>query len=158
MDELEQTVGEMSGDDIQDEARHVTVKVEPQESCGAEFDAAPCTSSTSANAVTKMNGSQDPHAHQSPNGPYYNAASVPPAAQSTPQSGDKRKSHDSNNNTPDGTQGRAKRNRYISIACNECKRRKIKCNGNNPCHRCGRLSLECIYATNGTGTDFKESE
>ncbi|KUM56481.1 hypothetical protein ACN42_g10733 [Penicillium freii] len=34
-----------------------------------------------------------------------------------------------------GTQARTKRNRYISIACNECKRRKIKCNGQMPCQR-----------------------
>ncbi|KAL4899145.1 hypothetical protein BDW74DRAFT_189518 [Aspergillus multicolor] len=40
-------------------------------------------------------------------------------------------------------QTRSKRNRYISIACNECKRRKIKCNGNQPCNRCGHLKLEC---------------
>ncbi|KAK5115987.1 hypothetical protein LTR62_000443 [Meristemomyces frigidus] len=45
-------------------------------------------------------------------------------------------------------QQRAKRNRYISIACNECKRRKIKCNGQNPCQRCGNLSLDCVYAPN----------
>ncbi|KAK5134963.1 hypothetical protein LTR08_005915 [Meristemomyces frigidus] len=43
---------------------------------------------------------------------------------------------------------RAKRNRYISIACNECKRRKIKCNGQAPCQRCGNLNLECVYAPN----------
>ncbi|KAF2667647.1 fungal-specific transcription factor-like protein [Microthyrium microscopicum] len=52
---------------------------------------------------------------------------------------------------------RAKRNRYISIACNECKRRKIKCNGQNPCQRCGNLSLECVYAPNCC-INFKDSE
>ncbi|TAQ87163.1 hypothetical protein B7494_g4511 [Chlorociboria aeruginascens] len=56
------------------------------------------------------------------------------------------------------TQTRAKRNRYISIACNECKRRKIKCNGNTPCHRCGNLNLECQYAPNCCSNGFKESE
>ncbi|KAL4921104.1 fungal-specific transcription factor domain-containing protein [Aspergillus aurantiobrunneus] len=50
----------------------------------------------------------------------------------------KRKAEPSN-----GTQTRSKRNRYISIACNECKRRKIKCNGQVPCQRCGHLKLEC---------------
>ncbi|KAL2354080.1 fungal-specific transcription factor-like protein [Cryomyces antarcticus] len=52
---------------------------------------------------------------------------------------------------------RAKRNRYISIACNECKRRKIKCNGENPCQRCGNLSLECLYAPNCCSS-FRDSE
>lgn len=28
-------------------------------------------------------------------------------------------------------------------ASNECKRRKIKCNGQVPCQRCGHLNLEC---------------
>ncbi|OQO05006.1 hypothetical protein B0A48_08025 [Cryoendolithus antarcticus] len=57
--------------------------------------------------------------------------------------GNKRKSED-------GQQGmsKAKRSRYISLACNECKRRKIKCNGQTPCQRCGNLSLECVYAPN----------
>jgi hypothetical protein len=52
---------------------------------------------------------------------------------------------------------RSKRSRYISIACNECKRRKIKCNGENPCARCGNLSLECVYAPNCCTNNFKDS-
>ncbi|KAL8712241.1 MAG: hypothetical protein Q9220_003392 [cf. Caloplaca sp. 1 TL-2023] len=52
---------------------------------------------------------------------------------------------------------RAKRNRYISIACNECKRRKIRCNGQAPCQRCGNLSLQCVYAPNCCSTGFKDS-
>ncbi|CAO2650750.1 Nn.00g020420.m01.CDS01 [Neocucurbitaria sp. VM-36] len=63
----------------------------------------------------------------------------------------KRKSEDG------GPQPRAKRNRYISIACNECKRRKIKCNGQTPCQRCGNLNLECLYAPNCCN-NFKESD
>lgn len=63
----------------------------------------------------------------------------------------KRKSDDGNG------QPRAKRNRYISIACNECKRRKIKCNGQTPCQRCGNLNLECLYAPNCCN-NFKESD
>lgn len=63
----------------------------------------------------------------------------------------KRKSEDG------AAQPRAKRNRYISIACNECKRRKIKCNGQTPCQRCGNLSLECLYAPNCCN-NFKESD
>ncbi|KAL1872191.1 hypothetical protein Plec18167_006794 [Paecilomyces lecythidis] len=57
-----------------------------------------------------------------------------------------------------GTHTRAKRNRYISIACNECKRRKIKCNGQVPCQRCGHLNLECQYAPNCCSSNFKDSE
>ncbi|MCJ1243721.1 hypothetical protein MMC30_000918 [Trapelia coarctata] len=56
------------------------------------------------------------------------------------------------------SQTRAKRNRYISLACNECKRRKIKCNGETPCHRCGNLNLDCLYAPNCCSSSFKESE
>jgi hypothetical protein len=41
---------------------------------------------------------------------------------------------------------------------NECKRRKIKCNGENPCGRCGKLSLECQYSPNCCTNGFKESE
>ncbi|OJJ44809.1 hypothetical protein ASPZODRAFT_70907 [Penicilliopsis zonata CBS 506.65] len=57
-----------------------------------------------------------------------------------------------------GTHTRTKRNRYISIACNECKRRKIKCNGQVPCQRCGHLNLECRYAPNCCNNNFKESD
>lgn len=63
----------------------------------------------------------------------------------------KRKSEDA------PAQPRAKRNRYISIACNECKRRKIKCNGQTPCQRCGNLNLDCQYAPNCCN-NFKESD
>ncbi|EUC37663.1 hypothetical protein COCCADRAFT_85149 [Bipolaris zeicola 26-R-13] len=63
----------------------------------------------------------------------------------------KRKSEDA------PAQPRAKRNRYISIACNECKRRKIKCNGQTPCQRCGNLNLDCQYSPNCCN-NFKESE
>lgn len=41
---------------------------------------------------------------------------------------------------------------------NECKRRKIKCNGQTPCQRCGNLSLECVYAPNCCSSSFKDSE
>ncbi|KAJ6185279.1 hypothetical protein N7519_006580 [Penicillium mononematosum] len=40
---------------------------------------------------------------------------------------------------------RKKRRKYIAKACNGCKRRKIKCNGQSPCQRCGRQHIECIY-------------
>ncbi|KAK3115794.1 hypothetical protein LTR53_004525 [Teratosphaeriaceae sp. CCFEE 6253] len=94
-----------------------------------------------------------------PNDPYQTLASLannqlPPSDNNTPPedgSSGKRKAGD------DGTpQQRAKRNRYISIACNECKRRKIKCNGQSPCQRCGNLNLDCVYAPNCCN-GFKDS-
>ncbi|KAH7375289.1 fungal-specific transcription factor domain-containing protein [Plectosphaerella cucumerina] len=60
--------------------------------------------------------------------------------------------------SPAGKQQRSKRNRYISIACNECKRRKIKCNGETPCQRCGNLNLACLYAPNCCSNSFRESD
>lgn len=41
---------------------------------------------------------------------------------------------------------------------NECKRRKIKCNGETPCQRCGNLNLACLYAPNCCSNSFKESD
>lgn len=81
------------------------------------------------------------------------------STQDSPQSsaaGDKRKADDGPNG---GSQSntRSKRNRYISIACNECKRRKIRCNGQTPCHRCGNLNLECVYAPNCCSNSLKDS-
>ncbi|WYZ35681.1 hypothetical protein EsH8_X_000328 [Colletotrichum jinshuiense] len=70
-------------------------------------------------------------------------------------SGSKRKSEDESNAAK---QQRSKRNRYISIACNECKRRKIKCNGETPCQRCGNLNLACLYAPNCCSNNFKDSD
>ncbi|KAK4995981.1 hypothetical protein LTR66_004302 [Elasticomyces elasticus] len=74
------------------------------------------------------------------------------AAAAADEHGNKRKSEDGSQ------QPRAKRNRYISIACNECKRRKIKCNGQTPCQRCGNLNLECLYAPNCCSNGFRDSE
>jgi len=45
----------------------------------------------------------------------------------------------------------------LTLKSNECKRRKIKCNGQNPCQRCGNLNLDCVYAPNCCN-GFKESE
>ncbi|KAL5363962.1 fungal-specific transcription factor domain protein [Aspergillus floccosus] len=89
--------------------------------------------------------------------PQVDRTAPPPATaeQSSPSAGDsaKRKAEQTN-----GTHTRTKRNRYISIACNECKRRKIKCNGQVPCQRCGHLNLECRYAPNCCNNNFKDSE
>lgn len=37
------------------------------------------------------------------------------------------------------------RDPYVIKACEECRRRKIRCNGVKPCRRCDRLSLVCFY-------------
>lgn len=44
------------------------------------------------------------------------------------------------------------------VGSNECKRRKIKCNGETPCQRCGNLNLACLYAPNCCSNSFKESD
>lgn len=44
------------------------------------------------------------------------------------------------------TKGRHKRLKVIS-ACNECRRKKTKCNGEKPCSRCLKSSIECKYST-----------
>ncbi|RAK91801.1 C6 transcription factor [Aspergillus costaricaensis CBS 115574] len=45
----------------------------------------------------------------------------------------------------DEARPRKRRRKYIAKACNECKRRKIKCNGQSPCQRCGRQRIDCVY-------------
>ncbi|KAG8169691.1 hypothetical protein KVR01_000436 [Diaporthe batatas] len=72
--------------------------------------------------------------------------------------GAKRKLNDNASDDSSQRQQRSKRNRYISIACNECKRRKIKCNGETPCQRCGNLNLACQYAPNCCSNNFKDSD
>ncbi|KAB8207905.1 hypothetical protein BDV34DRAFT_223102 [Aspergillus parasiticus] len=40
---------------------------------------------------------------------------------------------------------RKKRAKYTQVACNECKRRKLKCSGEPTCSRCARDGVPCIY-------------
>ncbi|KAH8809356.1 hypothetical protein F5884DRAFT_402627 [Xylogone sp. PMI_703] len=47
---------------------------------------------------------------------------------------------------PQSTQ--SKRSRYISNACGECRRRKIKCDGGDPCERCQVQLTKCYYRRN----------
>ncbi|KAI1341049.1 hypothetical protein F5Y15DRAFT_376785 [Xylariaceae sp. FL0016] len=87
------------------------------------------------------------------------ARSAPVAERTTTAAGAKRKSSpDDSPGARAAPQQRSKRNRYISIACNECKRRKIKCNGQTPCQRCGNLNLQCLYAPNCCSNSVKDSE
>ncbi|MCJ1380478.1 hypothetical protein MMC17_003583 [Xylographa soralifera] len=46
----------------------------------------------------------------------------------------------------------------LKMGSNECKRRKIKCNGETPCLRCGNLSLQCVYEANCCSSGFKDTE
>ncbi|AEO64408.1 uncharacterized protein THITE_2110543 [Thermothielavioides terrestris NRRL 8126] len=79
-----------------------------------------------------------------------------PASTIVPSSNNAKRRADDADGAP-AKQQRSKRNRYISIACNECKRRKIKCNGQTPCQRCGHLNLQCLYAPNCCA-NLKDSE
>jgi Fungal Zn(2)-Cys(6) binuclear cluster domain len=38
-----------------------------------------------------------------------------------------------------------KGNRRVTQACEACKRRKVRCNGDAPCHQCQHFKLSCIY-------------
>ncbi|KNG89707.1 putative fungal specific transcription factor [Aspergillus nomiae NRRL 13137] len=40
---------------------------------------------------------------------------------------------------------RKKRAKYTQVACNECKRRKLKCSGEPTCSRCARDGVPCVY-------------
>ncbi|KAL1962252.1 hypothetical protein VTN77DRAFT_9842 [Rasamsonia byssochlamydoides] len=60
----------------------------------------------------------------------------------------------SNNVVPE----KRKRSKYIAKACNECKRRKIRCNGQQPCQRCGRQMVQCIYAVDSSVHDSQNIE
>jgi len=31
------------------------------------------------------------------------------------------------------------------IACLNCRKQKIRCNGSQPCERCGRMKLQCLF-------------
>ncbi|RAH49310.1 putative C6 transcription factor [Aspergillus brunneoviolaceus CBS 621.78] len=58
----------------------------------------------------------------------------------------------------DGANPRKRRRKYIAKACNECKRRKIKCNGETPCQRCGRQRIDCIYDKPPRHTDGESDQ
>ncbi|KAK9327031.1 fungal-specific transcription factor domain-containing protein [Lipomyces starkeyi] len=54
--------------------------------------------------------------------------------------------HDRQNAAPpSGSARKRKRSKYVAMACFECKRRKVKCNGQNNCERCTKMNLECAY-------------
>ncbi|OAA70568.1 Casein kinase II, regulatory subunit [Cordyceps fumosorosea ARSEF 2679] len=96
-----------------------------------------------------------PQQHASPGSASFGGNSATPGDVGGASAG-KRKSTD--DGQASAKQTRSKRNRYISIACNECKRRKIKCNGETPCKRCGNMGLNCLYTPNCCANTFKDSE
>ncbi|KAL1846408.1 hypothetical protein VTK73DRAFT_288 [Phialemonium thermophilum] len=95
---------------------------------------------------------QHQHQHQRYQSQYYH--SPDPAGSGAASGNAKRKTAEEEN----AAKQQRKRTRYTSIACNECKRRKIKCNGQTPCQRCGNLALQCLYEPNCCSHDFKETE
>ncbi|PCG91576.1 Casein kinase II, regulatory subunit [Penicillium occitanis (nom. inval.)] len=51
-----------------------------------------------------------------------------------------------------------KRTKYAAKACVECKRRKVKCCGEQPCQRCRRRMMECVFAANDATADSRNIE
>lgn len=47
--------------------------------------------------------------------------------------------------TPPQPQPQQRRRRRPALSCRECRRRKIKCDHNNPCAQCLRHKTRCIY-------------
>ncbi|CAG9990387.1 unnamed protein product [Clonostachys byssicola] len=62
------------------------------------------------------------------------------------------------NNTTSTIPEKRKRTKYVNKACKECKRRKIKCGGQQPCERCRRHELECEYAADNVNSDSQNIE
>ncbi|PWN37571.1 uncharacterized protein FA14DRAFT_117809, partial [Meira miltonrushii] len=36
--------------------------------------------------------------------------------------------------------------RRVPAACNFCRMRKLRCDGNTPCRQCARRMIQCIYS------------
>ncbi|OKL61995.1 hypothetical protein UA08_02541 [Talaromyces atroroseus] len=48
-----------------------------------------------------------------------------------------------------------KRGKYTQVACNECKRRKLKCSGGDVCKRCASNGMTCVYALQSLPTQTR---
>lgn len=114
--------------------------------------------SSSPGSATVGINSAHAHHHQNQNNAATTATSPATDGGAAGAGGTKRSSEDDIYSSSSARQQRSKRNRYISIACNECKRRKIKCNGETPCQRCGNLNLQCLYAPNCCSNSIKDSD
>ncbi|EJT99485.1 hypothetical protein DACRYDRAFT_101187 [Dacryopinax primogenitus] len=52
---------------------------------------------------------------------------------------------------------RSKRGKYVSKACLECRRRKLKCSGEEPCQRCIRYGKECCFSEDHAAAEILRS-
>ncbi|KAI1503411.1 hypothetical protein F5X99DRAFT_375160 [Biscogniauxia marginata] len=134
------------------EVRYLTTLAETP----AAASASPASPSLTNNSHSHSHSHHQQHHHHPASSNPINNRSV--SVSST--AGTKRKDSGADDLPPGKStpQQRSKRNRYISIACNECKRRKIKCNGETPCQRCGNLNLQCLYAPNCCSNSVKDSD
>ncbi|KAJ9138238.1 hypothetical protein NKR23_g8720 [Pleurostoma richardsiae] len=57
--------------------------------------------------------------------------------------------HDCTPDPPERPAKKMKRGKYISRACTSCKRRKIKCEGGDPCAQCIARNRPCVSAPRG---------
>ena len=65
-------------------------------------------------------------------------------------------SHETHRNAMDNTSPERKKQRIrVQRACNICKRRKVKCDGNKPCLNCIKKEIDCEY-NNSSNTTKKE--
>lgn len=51
---------------------------------------------------------------------------------------------------------RRKRAKIIS-ACGECRRKKTKCNGENPCRNCEKSGVACVYPSSSSNDDKRNA-
>ncbi|OJJ51535.1 hypothetical protein ASPZODRAFT_57563 [Penicilliopsis zonata CBS 506.65] len=51
-----------------------------------------------------------------------------------------------------------KRAKYTQVACNECKRRKLKCTGESSCFRCVCNGIQCVYTSSRPLTESSEAK
>ncbi|KAL4882260.1 hypothetical protein BJY04DRAFT_227402, partial [Aspergillus karnatakaensis] len=90
-----------------------------------------------------MNPSISAHQHQHQSTSIWERS--PEASVSASVNGDRDRDRAGENEFEAELVPRKRRRKYIAKACNECKRRKIKCNGERPCVRCGRQRISCVY-------------
>lgn len=55
------------------------------------------------------------------------------------------------------SQRQQRRRRRSALSCQECRRRKIKCDHNNPCAHCLRHGAQCIYQPYADGFDARST-
>ncbi|KAJ0119486.1 fungal specific transcription factor domain-containing protein [Diaporthe amygdali] len=152
----------MAGAGVGPGAATATTQRHPSQSAGSSVSAVGSNSAHPSPLSFGPNHNAQPARNLNPSVSTPGAGPAPSAAAhgggAAAAAGAKRKLSDTTPDDASQRQQRSKRNRYISIACNECKRRKIKCNGETPCQRCGNLNLNCQYAPNCCSNNFKDSD